>query len=617
MADQQPSAQDAPHSSSSEADQLWRVRHSAAHIMATAIQQIFPDAKFAIGPPIQDGFYYDFELPRPLSTDDFEQIEAAMTQVVRDNQKFVRESWSKERAREFFADQPYKLELIDGIADEEVSIYKNGPFTDLCAGPHAGYTKKCKHFKLLKVAGAYWRGDEKRPMLQRIYGTAWKSRSDLDRYLEMLEQARERDHRRRARELDLFDFNRLSPGGIFWRPKGWTAYRELQKYFRKLEQEHGYIEISNPILYNKELFEKSGHWEHYQEHMFLLHEGEQTYCLKPMNCPDTMLFFGSKKRSYRELPMRVAEFGMLHRNELQGALSGATRLRQFCQDDAHIFATEEQVGQEIALMLQLVDQTYGMFGVDYHLEFSTRPEEFLGDVESWDRAEAALREALDDHGKDYQVNEGDGAFYGPKIDIHLRDALGRSWQCATIQLDFQLPQRFELSYTASDNSERTPIVIHRAIAGSLERFFAVLVEHFNGAFPTWMAPVQALIMSISDDQADRAWEIARELRAHGIRAEVDDRGEKINKKIAEAEVQRTPYMLVIGKREAEQGTVAVRTWSEGRRGVMNVEQVRDEILDRIHSRTLDVEVQQNELLEHQAQAQDPEQAEEDTSERGS
>ena len=561
-------------------DEFYHVRHSASHILATAIQQMFPEARFAIGPPIQDGFYYDFELPRALSIEDFEEIEALMKQIIKANQKFEREEWPKDKARAFFKDQPYKLELIDRIPGESVSIYINGPFTDLCAGPHVSRTKQCKHFKLLKVAGAYWKGDENEPMLQRVYGTAWKKREQLDDYLHMLEEAKRRDHRKLGRELELFDFDRLSPGAIFWKPNGWAAYRELQRYFRELEQEHGYVEICNPLIYNKELFERSGHWEHYQEHMFLIHDGDQTYGLKPMNCPDTMLFFASRKRSYRELPLRVAEFGMLHRNELSGALSGATRVRQFCQDDAHIFVTQEQIGPEIALMLELVDRTYSMFGVDYHLEFSTRPEEYLGEAEVWEDAERALRLALDESGREYKVNPGDGAFYGPKIDIHLRDGLGRSWQCATIQLDYQLPQRFDLSYAASDNTDKMPVVIHRAIAGSLERFFAILVEHFAGAFPTWMAPVQVRVLSITDQERDYAWEIAAELKRHQVRVEVDDRSEKIGKKIAEAEVAKTPYMFVLGKREVEQQKVAVRTYADGPRGAMDLSEVIEEIREK-------------------------------------
>lgn len=594
------------------ADNLYRIRHSASHIMATAIQELFPDAKFAIGPPIKDGFYYDFDLPRPLSTDDLEEIEKRMRAIVKANQKFLKESWSKEKARSFFADQPYKLELIDGIEDEEVSIFINGPFTDLCAGPHVSYTKKCKNFKLLKVAGAYWRGDEKKPMLQRIYGTAWSNKSELDHHLHMLEEAKRRDHRKLARELELFDFNKLSPGMIFWKPKGWAIYRELETYFRDLGKANGYEEICNPILYDKELFERSGHWEHYEEHMFTLQAHDHTFCLKPMNCPDTMLYFGSRTRSYRELPLRVAEFGLLHRNELAGALSGATRVREFCQDDAHIFVAEEQIANEIQDLLKLVDNTYTMLGLDYHLEFSTRPEKFMGDPKLWDMAEHALSEALTRGEHTFQINEGDGAFYGPKIDIHIRDALGRSWQCATIQLDFQLPRRFNLTYTDADNSDRTPIVIHRAIAGSLERFLAILLEHFAGAFPTWLAPVQAKVLPITDDLADYAWEIARKLKAAGVRTEVDDRSEKVGKKIAETEVQKIPYMIVVGKKEAESGKVAVRTWSEGRRGVIDFEELKAEILLKIADRTLDVEVHINEL----AHDDEHEEEEEAMTERG-
>ena len=579
----------------SEADELYRIRHSASHIMATAVLEMFPDAKLAIGPPIKDGFYYDFDLPRPLSTDDLGEIEERMRRLVKENFKFECENWSKDKAREFFADQPYKLELIEGIKDPDVSIYVSGPFTDLCAGPHVNYASKCKHFRLMKVAGAYWRGDENQPMLQRIYGTAWKTKEQLEQHLNMLEEAKRRDHRKLGKELDLFAFDRLAPGAIFWRPKGWASYRQLQDYFRELEEANQYIEIFNPLLYNKELFETSGHWEHYKEHTFHFEQNEQTYCLKPMNCPDTMLFFASRKRSYRELPLRVAEFGVLHRNELAGALSGATRVRQFCQDDAHIFCAESQIYDEIVTMMRMIDQTYQMLGLQYELELSTRPEDFMGAVELWDKAEAMLKKALDDRGEPYRVHEGDGAFYGPKIDIQVRDCLGRSWQCGTVQLDFQLPRRFELSFTGSDNSEQTPVVIHRAISGSLERFFAILVEHFAGAFPTWLAPVQAVIIPITDDHNDYAWEVAGRLKANRIRVEVDDRSEKMGYKIREHETRKVPYMLVVGGKEAETGTVAVRTYSGGRRGELTVDALVDEMVERIRIRELDVEVKPIEL----------------------
>jgi len=579
----------------SEADELYRIRHSASHIMATAVLEMFPDARLAIGPPIKDGFYYDFELPRPLSTDDLGEIEERMRRLVKENFRFDRETWSKDRAREFFADQPYKLELIEGIADSDVSIYLSGPFTDLCAGPHVNYASKCKHFKLMKVAGAYWRGDETKPMLQRIYGTAWKTREQLERHLNMLEEAKRRDHRKLGKELDLFAFDRLAPGAVFWKPKGWASYRQLQDYFREIEDANDYIEIFNPLLYNKELFETSGHWEHYREHTFHFEQNEQTFCLKPMNCPDTMLFFASRKRSYRELPLRVAEFGVLHRNELAGALSGATRVRQFCQDDAHIFCAESQLYDEVVTLMRMIDQTYQMLGLQYELELSTRPDKFMGAVELWDKAEAMLKKALDDRGEPYRVHEGDGAFYGPKIDIQVRDCLGRSWQCGTVQLDFQLPRRFELTYTASDNSEQTPVVIHRAISGSLERFFAILVEHFAGAFPTWLAPVQAVVVPITDDHNDYAWEVAGQLKANRIRVEVDDRSEKMGYKIREHQTQKVPYMLVVGDKEAESATVAVRTYAGGRRGEVTVDALIDEIVERIRMRALDVEVKPIEL----------------------
>ncbi len=578
-------------------DLLYRVRHSTAHIMATAIQQMFPDAKFAIGPPIKDGFYYDFELPRPISTDDFGQLEGRMTQVVKQDQEFIQESWSKDKAREFFKDQPYKLELIEGIEDEEVSIYHNGPFTDLCAGPHMESTGHCEHFKLQKVAGAYWRGDENKPMLQRIYGTAFATEEELEEYLYMLEEAKRRDHRKLGRQLHLFDFDRMSPGSVFWRPKGWQVYQKIQDFFREIEKRNDYVEIMHPLVYNKELFEKSGHWDHYKDNMFIFESHDQTYCLKPMNCPDTMLFFKSDKRSYRDLPLRVAEFGTLHRNEMPGVLSGATRVRQFVQDDAHIFATEDQIEDEITLLLEMVDQTYELFDMSYEIELSTRPDDFMGAPELWDEAEDSLKRALEANDKEYVVHEGDGAFYGPKIDFQVRDSLGRSWQCATIQLDFQLPRRFELGYTAADNTEKTPIVIHRALAGSLERFIGILVEHLSGVFPTWLAPTQVQIMTITEEENDYAWEVASLLEAAGIRVEVDDRSEKIGFKIREAETQKIPYMLVIGGREQEERLVAVRSYVEGRRGTMTPEAVREEILDKVQNRTLDVDIERSGLVE--------------------
>jgi threonyl-tRNA synthetase len=580
-------------------DQLYRIRHSTAHILATAIQQMFPDARFAIGPPIEDGFYYDFELPRPISPEDFDEIEGRMRGIVNRDHGFVHETWSKEKAREHFdeRDEPYKLELIDGIEDEEVSIYTCGDFTDLCAGPHVESTGECQHFKLRKVAGAYWRGDENNPMLQRIYGTAFETEDELEQFLYMVEEAKKRDHRKLGVDLDLFRFDDRSPGSVFWMPRGWTAYRELKNYFRELEQDNGYEEIHNPMLYDMELFEQSGHAEHYGEDMFTFEAHDREWCLKPMNCPDTMVYFGTKKRSYRELPLRVAEFGDLHRNELPGTLSGATRVRHFVQDDAHIFLDESHLEDEIGLLLDMVDQTFTLFDLRYDIELSTRPDDFMGDPELWDEAEDSLKAALQANDKDFDIHEGDGAFYGPKIDFQVRDSLGRSWQCATIQLDFQLPRRFDLTYTAEDNTEQTPIVIHRAIAGSMERFFAILVEHLSGALPTWMAPEQVRIMTITDEEHDYAYDVAEMLQEAGIRTEVDIRSEKIGYKIREAETMKIPYMLVVGGNEVEDGTVSVRSYTEGRRGSMDPEELRDEIVEKIETRALDVDVERSGLTD--------------------
>jgi len=583
---------------SQEYSRLYRVRHSTAHVLATAIQQMFgEEARFAIGPPIEDGFYYDFELPRPISTDDFDEIEGRMEGIVDRDQDFDHETWSREEAVEYFEDrdEPYKLQLIEDIDEEEVSIYKNGPFTDLCAGPHVESTGECAHFKLLKVAGAYWRGDEENRQLQRIYGTAFETEQQLDDYLFMLEEAEQRDHRKLGTELDLFYFDDRSPGSVFWMPRGWKAYRELESYFRELEAEYDYEEIKNPVLYDKELFEQSGHWDHYQEHLFTLEAHDRTWCLKPMNCPDTMLYFNKKKRSYRELPLRIAEFGTLHRNEIPGALSGATRVREMTQDDAHVFLTEEQIEEEISDLLDMVDRTYELFDLRYDIELSTRPDDFMGDPELWDRAEAALESALKSAGKAFDVNEGDGAFYGPKIDFQVRDSLGRSWQCSTLQLDFQLPERFDLRYTAPDNSERQPIVLHRALAGSIERFFAILVEHLGGAFPTWLAPEQVRILTITDDVHDCAYDVAEHLEQEDVRVEVDIRSEKIGYKIREAEEMKIPYMLVVGSDEVEEGTVSVRTYREGRRGEMSPDELRDEIVEKVDDRTLDVEIERSGL----------------------
>ncbi len=582
------------------ADKLYRLRHSTAHIMAQAVGEIFPEANFAIGPPIKGGFYYDFELPRPLSEDDFADIEARMRKIIKGNHKFERATLTREQAREMFNSQgqSYKVEILDDIIKEgdEVTTYTHDTFTDLCAGPHVMRTKQCKHFKLLRVSGAYWRGDSDRTMLQRVYGTVWPTKDELLAYLEAMEEAKRRDHRRLGKELDLFWFDDMAPGAPFWTPKGFLLYRTLMDYWRDTQQRYGYIEICNPVLYRKELYEQSGHWEHYKDNMFMMEAHGHTMCLKPMNCPDTMKYFASRNHSYRELPLRVAEGGILHRNELPGALSGLTRVRQFTQDDAHIFVAEYQIQDEITSMLTLIDEVYSLFGMEYKIFLSTRDtEHFMGDVDVWNRAEDDLRAALEANGRSYKLNEGDAAFYGPKLDFMVIDSLGREWQTATIQLDFQLPERFNLKYTDNDNYQKRPVVIHRAVMGSFERFTGILIEHLAGAFPTWLAPVQARILSITNGQEDYCYDVAKKMRAAGLRVEVDVRGEKIGKKIAEAEVQKTPYMLVVGKREVEEGKVAVRTWSHGKRGAIEVDALIEEMTQKVASREFDVKLPSNDL----------------------
>ncbi len=580
-------------------NKLYRLRHSAAHIMAQAVLEAFPDAKLAIGPPISDGFYYDFDLPRSLNDADLVDIEKRMKRIIKEKHAFTSETMSRDEAKAFFANlgQDYKLELIDGIEDDELTIYRQDTFVDLCAGPHVRRTKECKHVKLLSVAGAYWRGDSDRPMLQRIYGTVWPTKAELDTFLEIREEAKRRDHRKLGKELELFYFHPYAPGAAFWHPKGVTVYDALADYWKELQQKAGYVEIRNPLIYDSELYATSGHLEHYKEHMFTIESEDRLMCVKPMNCPDTMLYFKTRKRSYRELPLRVAETTTLHRNELSGALTGLTRVRQFTQDDAHIFATMDQIQGEIVDLLKLVGEVYGLFGLDYRLYLSTRPDDYMGEIANWDQAEDALRAALDGADLPYKVNEGDGAFYGPKIDIYVRDSLARMWQCATVQLDFQLPERFELEYVGADNKMHQPVVIHRAIFGSFERFIAILIEHFAGAFPTWMAPVQALFMPINSDCIPYCQELAATWTAAGVRVEVDERPEKIGYKIRQAELAKTPYMLVVGNKEVEAGEVNLRTYKDGTRGAATPADVLAEIQEHIQKRILDLEVRSLNLEE--------------------
>ena len=580
----------------SRARRLYRLRHSTAHVMAEAVLQLFPAAKVATGPAIEHGFYYDFDLPRPLVPSDLVDIERQMKKIVKRAFPFERAEVSVAQARELFeaTAQGYKIEVLDKInveqAPETVTLYRQGRFIDLCAGPHAASTKFCKHYKLLRTAAAYWRGDTERPMLQRIYGTAWETAADLESYLHFLEEAKKRNHKRIGVELDLFRFDALSPGACFWGPRGFITYRAFYDFWRGMNARRGYQEIASPILYKKALFEQSGHYQHYRKDMFTIQAGADEYCLKPMNCPDTFLYYNSKLHSFRELPLRIAEGSVLHRFEMAGVLNGLFRVRQFSQDDSHIFVSEDQLQSEIGEVLDIVRETYSLFELAYDFTLSTRPDDFMGEPVLWDKAEAALRDALVANGAPFVVAEGDGAFYGPKIDIQVTDCLGRKWQCATVQVDFQQPINFDMTYVASDNSRVRPIVIHRAIFGSFERFFGILLEHTGGALPTWLAPVQAVVVPISDKSLDYALQLRMKLEAAGVRVEVDDRNEKMGYKIREAELQKVPWMLVAGEREAESGTVNVRTYRDGTLGDMAVDEVIARIGERIATRAFDVEI---------------------------
>ena len=582
----------APTDGAPRRDQLWKIRHSCSHIMAQAVLEIFPEASMAIGPPIADGFYYDFDLPRSLTPDDLVDIEARMERIVKGNFEFKTWNVPSDEAIAYFKErnQQYKIELIQDLGVPEVRFYQQDSFVDLCGGPHVRRTGECKAFKLMRVSGAYWRGDSNKPMLQRIYGTAWKNKSDLASYLELLEEAKRRDHRKLGKELDLFSFHQESPGAIFWHPRGWQIYRGLRDLWRDIHTAEGYVEICNPIIYNKSLYETSGHWEHYNEHMFKVESEGEVFCIKPMNCPDTMLFFKTRKHSYRDLPLRVSEGQILHRNELSGALNGLLRVRQFAQDDAHLFVTEEQIEKEITNVVGMIERIYALFDLKFRVKLATRPADFMGEPALWDEAEAALERSLNANNIPFIVNHGDGAFYGPKIDFDVIDALGRKWQCATIQLDFQLPRRFELTYTDRENTQKTPIVIHRAIFGSLERFIGILIEHVAGAFPTWLAPVQVVIMPISDEQVDYCHAVAARFRAKGLRVELDDRNEKLGYKVREAELLKTPYMLVAGRREAESNSFSVRNFSVGDRGAIGVDEIEAELLHKVATREFDVKL---------------------------
>jgi threonyl-tRNA synthetase len=545
------------------------LRHSGAHILATAVRRLRPDARIGFGPAIEDGFYYDFEVAQPFTPEDLEAFEQEMRKVAGEKLPFVREEVSQAAAKQRFVDDPLKLERLADFegSDEIISTYTDGPFTDLCKGPHVPDTSYLKHFKLLHAAGAYWRGDERRQMLQRIYATAWFKQEDLDAYLHRIEESKRRDHRVLGKALDLFMFHPYSPGAAFWTERGTMLINTINEYLRELQRDD-YKEIMTPLLYNKALWEISGNWGVYRDNMFLVLDketGEHDFALKPMNCPSHHLLFASKKHSYRELPLRYNTYDVLHRNEVSGALSGLTRVRQFRQDDCHIYLMESQIADEVRRLTQFILGYYAAFGLTASLKFATRPAERVGTDEMWDAAERGLREALDATGLPYQLKEGDGAFYGPKIDFDVMDSIGRHWQLGTIQLDYSQPERFDLSYTGEDNHAHRPVLIHRAVSGSFERFIAILIEHFAGAFPVWLSPEQVRVLPIADDLAPHAAAVTAALRAAGIRAHLDDRSETLNYRIREAETMKVPYMAVIGKREAEANSVAIRERGAGKK----------------------------------------------------
>ena len=554
---------------------LAALRHTASHVMAQAVKRLYPNTKLAIGPSIADGFYYDMEFEVPLTSDDFGKIEAEMKKIIKEDLKIERFTKSREDAIAFMKEkgEPYKVELIEDLPEgEEISFYSQGEFVDLCAGPHLMSTKGVgKAFKIMSLAGAYWRGDEHNKMLTRLYATAFGKKEELEAYITMMEEAKKRDHRKLGKELGLFMMHEAGPGFPFFLPKGMVLKNTLLDYWRQIHKKAGYVEVSTPIILNRSLWETSGHWDHYKNNMYTTVIDGEDYAIKPMNCPGGVLVYASEPRSYRDLPLRVGELGLVHRHEKSGQLHGLMRVRCFTQDDAHIFMTPDQIKDEIKGVVALINEVYSLFGFEYHVELSTRPEDSMGSDEDWEMATEGLRSALDEIGLPYVVNEGDGAFYGPKIDFHLVDCIGRTWQCGTIQLDFQLPQRFELEYIGADGEKHRPIMIHRVVFGSIERFIGILIEHFAGAFPTWLAPVQVKVLPISEKYMDYAENVKKKLDEAGIRVELDTRSEKIGYKIREAQQAKIPYMLVVGQKEEEDGTVAVRSRAAGDEGTKSLD----------------------------------------------
>jgi len=572
-----------------DADGLELIRHSTAHLLAYAVKELFPEAQVTIGPTVENGFYYDFAFSRPFTPEDLAAIEKRMGELAKRDIPVTREVWARDDAVKFFLDmgEKYKAELIAAIpADQDVSLYREGDFIDLCRGPHVPSTGKLKAFKLMKVAGAYWRGDSKNEQLQRIYGTAWAKKEDLDAYLHMLEEAEKRDHRKVGRHLDLFHMQDEAPGLVFWHPKGWAVWQEIEQYMRRVYRDNGYQEVRCPQVLDRSLWEKSGHWENYKDNMFTTASENRDYAIKPMNCPGHIQVFNAGLRSYRELPLRYGEFGSCHRNEPSGALHGLMRVRGFVQDDGHIFCTEDQIQTEVTAFNDIVRNVYADFGfTDIAVKLALRPEKRVGDDAVWDKAEHALREALRVSGLEWEELPGEGAFYGPKIEFHIKDAIGRSWQCGTMQVDFSMPTRLGAEYVAEDNSRKTPVMLHRAVLGSLERFIGILIENFSGAFPLWLAPVQAVVLNISEKQADYAEHVAQMLRNAGIRAEADLRNEKITYKIREHSLNRLPYQIVVGDKEKEAGLVAVRTRGGQDLGQMPLEALIERLVGEVAARS--------------------------------
>ena len=545
---------------------LFTLRHTASHVMAQAIQHLFPGVKFAIGPAIDDGFYYDLDSDHVFSQEDFAAIEKEMSKIAKENIPLVKKVLPRDEALQYFKDkgQDYKVMLIEDLPEEEtISLYEQGDFTDLCAGPHLKSTGKVKTFKLMTVAGAYWRGDSKNKMLQRIYATAFFSKEDLDHYLFVRAEAEKRDHRKLGKQLDLFSFHEEGPGFPFFHPKGMILRNKLMDYERELFKEFGYVEIMTPVILSKKLWLQSGHWDHYKENMYFTQIDDEDYAIKPMNCPGGILFFKTQQRSYRDLPMRVGEFGLVHRHELKGALHGLFRVRCFTQDDAHIFMTQEQMKDEVIKCMAMYQKMYGVFGLEYHVELSTRPENSMGSDELWEISTNALREAIETAGVPYQINEGDGAFYGPKLDFHVQDSLGRTWQCGTIQMDMQLPERFDVNYIGEDGEKHRAVMLHRAGYGSLERFIGILIEHYAGAFPTWIAPVQAKIIPVTDKNLEYAKSVAAAMSESDIRVEVEEANETLGYKIRKAQMEKVPYMIIVGDQEMKGHTISVRSRKNG------------------------------------------------------